>query len=252
MYLSWPVPDCSSLCPWSWVGDGTCDVPCNITVCDFDGGDCTEHKSDNHHIHIHEDEEDEEYTTDTDTKYIHLNHDEVWKLFDDYNDNGNTSISKYQNISGSGTKNKINFNNTGTIGIESKQNFTLNSDSRFEELFKNVNEIKTKFTSNLIQRLSLKLSRLMLSNEVNNHINGSYRNIKESLLLSKLTNIYMNLLKSRNLTQLNEDNIKDIKSNLDNILSQVIINSSDSYNIKSIYSEKLDENNRTYLLSDVR
>ena len=40
MYLSWPVPDCSDGCPWTWVADGSCDVSCNISECSFDGGDC--------------------------------------------------------------------------------------------------------------------------------------------------------------------------------------------------------------------
>lgn len=250
MYLSWPVPDCSPICPWSWVGDGTCDAPCNITVCDFDGGDCTEeHKSNSQHVHIHDDEEDDEYTTDTETKYIHVKQDDVWKLFDDYNYNENASISKHQNISGS-DRSKVGFNNN--IGVDNKQNFTFNSNSQLEELFKTVNEIKSKFTSNLIQQLILKLSRLTLSDEVNSHNNGSSRNTKESLLLSKLTNRYRNLLKSKNIPQWNINYIKDIKSNIDNILSQVIMNSSDSYNIKSMYGEKFDGRNQTYLLSNVR
>ena len=40
VYLSWPVPDCSESCPWSWVADGSCDVSCNNSECSFDGGDC--------------------------------------------------------------------------------------------------------------------------------------------------------------------------------------------------------------------
>ncbi|XP_020291371.1 N-acetylglucosamine-1-phosphotransferase subunits alpha/beta isoform X2 [Pseudomyrmex gracilis] len=40
VYLAWWVPDCSELCPWSWIGDGSCDHACNTTLCEFDGGDC--------------------------------------------------------------------------------------------------------------------------------------------------------------------------------------------------------------------
>lgn len=40
VYLSWPVPDCSESCPWSWIGDGSCDISCNVTECAYDGGDC--------------------------------------------------------------------------------------------------------------------------------------------------------------------------------------------------------------------
>ncbi|XP_068087207.1 N-acetylglucosamine-1-phosphotransferase subunits alpha/beta [Anabrus simplex] len=40
IYFSWSVPDCSDSCPWSWIGDGSCDVSCNTSDCSFDGGDC--------------------------------------------------------------------------------------------------------------------------------------------------------------------------------------------------------------------
>ncbi|XP_076162646.1 N-acetylglucosamine-1-phosphate transferase subunits alpha and beta isoform X4 [Ptiloglossa arizonensis] len=40
VYLAWWVPDCSDICPWAWVGDGSCDPACNTTLCEFDGGDC--------------------------------------------------------------------------------------------------------------------------------------------------------------------------------------------------------------------
>ncbi|XP_019882815.2 N-acetylglucosamine-1-phosphotransferase subunits alpha/beta isoform X2 [Camponotus floridanus] len=40
VYLAWWVPDCSDICPWAWVGDGSCDHACNTTLCEFDGGDC--------------------------------------------------------------------------------------------------------------------------------------------------------------------------------------------------------------------
>ena len=40
IYLSWAVPDCSPGCVGTWVGDGYCDTPCNVSGCNFDGGDC--------------------------------------------------------------------------------------------------------------------------------------------------------------------------------------------------------------------
>lgn len=40
VYLSWDVPDCSPGCGSSWIGDGYCDLACNVTQCGFDGGDC--------------------------------------------------------------------------------------------------------------------------------------------------------------------------------------------------------------------
>ncbi|KAG7159870.1 N-acetylglucosamine-1-phosphotransferase subunits alpha/beta-like [Homarus americanus] len=40
VYLSWSLPECSSGCPGSWLGDGYCDTSCNTTACEWDGGDC--------------------------------------------------------------------------------------------------------------------------------------------------------------------------------------------------------------------
>eukprot|EP00020_Sapocribrum_chincoteaguense_P004853 CAMPEP_0170737504 /NCGR_PEP_ID=MMETSP0437-20130122/4160_1 /TAXON_ID=0 /ORGANISM="Sexangularia sp." /LENGTH=884 /DNA_ID=CAMNT_0011075891 /DNA_START=61 /DNA_END=2715 /DNA_ORIENTATION=+ len=38
--LAWPVPNCNDGCPSSWIGDGYCDVPCNVAACGYDGPDC--------------------------------------------------------------------------------------------------------------------------------------------------------------------------------------------------------------------
>eukprot|EP00818_Percolomonas_sp_WS_P009122 CAMPEP_0117453118 /NCGR_PEP_ID=MMETSP0759-20121206/10035_1 /TAXON_ID=63605 /ORGANISM="Percolomonas cosmopolitus, Strain WS" /LENGTH=1265 /DNA_ID=CAMNT_0005246093 /DNA_START=354 /DNA_END=4151 /DNA_ORIENTATION=+ len=40
VFLSWDVPDCAPGCSAQWIGDGYCDVACNNTMCDWDGGDC--------------------------------------------------------------------------------------------------------------------------------------------------------------------------------------------------------------------
>ena len=40
LYLTWPVPNCNEGCPASWVNDKYCDKPCNVSECDWDGGDC--------------------------------------------------------------------------------------------------------------------------------------------------------------------------------------------------------------------
>lgn len=44
VFLSWNIPDCSAECPWVWVGDGTCDPPCNTSRCAYDEGDCAKNK----------------------------------------------------------------------------------------------------------------------------------------------------------------------------------------------------------------
>ena len=41
VYLSWGVPQCAEGCHATWLGDGFCDIPCNVTFCRYDLGDCT-------------------------------------------------------------------------------------------------------------------------------------------------------------------------------------------------------------------
>ena len=40
VFLSWPVPNCNEGCPASWINDKYCDKACNVSECDWDGGDC--------------------------------------------------------------------------------------------------------------------------------------------------------------------------------------------------------------------
>eukprot|EP00795_Rhopilema_esculentum_P003109 gene3108-1404_t len=40
VYLTWPVPNCNEGCPATWINDKYCDKPCNVSECDWDGGDC--------------------------------------------------------------------------------------------------------------------------------------------------------------------------------------------------------------------
>ena len=42
IYLSWAVPNCNEGCPASWINDKYCDKACNVSLCDYDGGDCLE------------------------------------------------------------------------------------------------------------------------------------------------------------------------------------------------------------------
>ena len=46
VYLAWAVPSCAPRCSDSWVHDGVCDQACNVSQCDFDGGDCLQQKAD--------------------------------------------------------------------------------------------------------------------------------------------------------------------------------------------------------------
>lgn len=66
IFITWNLPDCTPSCTWSWVGDGSCDAPCNNEQCSYDGGDCNQ--NDSTHIdhypklygRIYEEEEEKE------------------------------------------------------------------------------------------------------------------------------------------------------------------------------------------------
>ena len=40
VFLAWNIPNCNSGCPANWLTDGYCDLACNVSACNFDGGDC--------------------------------------------------------------------------------------------------------------------------------------------------------------------------------------------------------------------
>jgi hypothetical protein len=40
VFLGWSVPNCNEGCPPNWIGDGYCDVQCNVSSCDWDANDC--------------------------------------------------------------------------------------------------------------------------------------------------------------------------------------------------------------------
>ncbi|XP_028409646.1 N-acetylglucosamine-1-phosphotransferase subunits alpha/beta-like [Dendronephthya gigantea] len=45
VFLSWPVPNCNEGCPATWINDKYCDKACNVSGCDWDGGDCLNAKT---------------------------------------------------------------------------------------------------------------------------------------------------------------------------------------------------------------
>ncbi|XP_073813415.1 N-acetylglucosamine-1-phosphate transferase subunits alpha and beta [Musca autumnalis] len=40
IFQAWLVPECFQNCPWTYIGDKTCDHHCNVPECQYDGGDC--------------------------------------------------------------------------------------------------------------------------------------------------------------------------------------------------------------------
>lgn len=182
MYLSWPVPDCSLVCPWTWVGDGTCDAPCNTSVCDFDGGDCvTSHPDSYQQLASHDDYIDADYQPDMPAKINQtLNF-----------PSGNEEADKI--------KNKPDLANTS---------FVINSDDDLNKLLDFLSSNGTIFTSNVVQEMFLLLEKLHLNNTLTNHgenslgeksvkkINNGITN-KQSILLRKLGENYSKFLKNK-------------------------------------------------------
>lgn len=48
IFLSWSVPNCNEGCPSTWINDKYCDKACNMSECDWDGGDCIGSKTKAH------------------------------------------------------------------------------------------------------------------------------------------------------------------------------------------------------------
>lgn len=182
MYLSWPVPDCSPVCPWTWVGDGTCDAPCNTSVCDFDGGDCvTSHPDSYQQLASHDDYIDADYQPDMPAKINQtLNFPAGYEEADKI-------------------KNKPDLANTS---------FVINSDDDLNKLLDFLSSNGTVFTSNVVQEMFLLLEKLHLNNTLTNHgenslgeksvkkINNVITN-KQSILLRKLGENYSKFLKNK-------------------------------------------------------
>ena len=40
VFWAWDAPRCNDGCLETWLGDGSCDVQCNISRCDWDAGEC--------------------------------------------------------------------------------------------------------------------------------------------------------------------------------------------------------------------
>lgn len=176
------MPDCSPVCPWTWVGDGTCDAPCNTSVCDFDGGDCvTSHPDSYQQLASHDDYIDADYQPDMPAKINQtLNFPAGYEEADKI-------------------KNKPDLANTS---------FVINSDDDLNKLLDFLSSNGTIFTSNVVQEMFLLLEKLHLNNTLTNHgennlgeksvkkINNGITN-KQSILLRKLGENYSKFLKNK-------------------------------------------------------
>lgn len=135
IHLAWPVPDCSDVCPWIWVGDGSCDTVCNTTTCEYDGGDCnsTNHISDSQMIN-----EDFDYPF----KILENNNNkETLKLFELLK-NKNTQTNNYFNTKISQLR-KLKYINTSISSRHLKHSEKLkiktNKRKKFNTTIKNNN-----------------------------------------------------------------------------------------------------------------
>lgn len=175
VYLSWPVPDCSEVCPWTWVGDGTCDLPCNTSACDFDGNDCLSFHPASPHLHL----SNEDYA--------------------DYADEVvNNGLSKgKQNrttrlLGEEEEKNILSQNNSNHLYLNNNS-FLINSDSDLNDLIDFLTLNKTRITSNTVQDMFLLLKIINLNNT---RLNKSK---------NKSVDIFNNLVESENVTLLDHN-----------------------------------------------
>ncbi|XP_018353638.1 PREDICTED: N-acetylglucosamine-1-phosphotransferase subunits alpha/beta isoform X2 [Trachymyrmex septentrionalis] len=115
IYLAWWVPDCSEICPWAWVGDGSCDYACNTTLCEFDGGDCQ--------------------TTDVpiDSEVMEEEDDYPYKYLQDSRENSNElkllNILRKKNVVYSSRKNAHRVSETQTLH---SYNFNISSEPTYK------------------------------------------------------------------------------------------------------------------------
>lgn len=164
------------------MGDGTCDAPCNTSVCDFDGGDCvTSHPDSYQQLASHDDYIDADYQPDMPAKINQtLNFPAGYEEADKI-------------------KNKPDLANTS---------FVINSDDDLNKLLDFLSSNGTIFTSNVVQEMFLLLEKLHLNNTLTNHgesslgeksvkkINNGITN-KQSILLRKLGENYSKFLKNK-------------------------------------------------------
>lgn len=164
------------------MGDGTCDAPCNTSVCDFDGGDCvTSHPDSYQQLASHDDYIDADYQPDMPAKINQtLNFPAGYEEADKI-------------------KNKPDLANTS---------FVINSDDDLNKLLDFLSSNGTIFTSNVVQEMFLLLEKLHLNNTLTNHgenslgeksvkkINNGITN-KQSILLRKLGENYSKFVKNK-------------------------------------------------------
>nr|XP_012153616.1 PREDICTED: N-acetylglucosamine-1-phosphotransferase subunits alpha/beta isoform X2 [Megachile rotundata] len=130
VYLAWWVPDCSDVCPWAWVGDGSCDPACNTTLCEFDGGDC------------------DSTTVPTDSEALEEEGDYPHKFLQDVQENANYGLKLFS-ILGNRSINSV-WNNTETftqqtLASEAKElKFNVNKSYSFKNN-NHINDIEVNF-----------------------------------------------------------------------------------------------------------
>uniref|UniRef100_A0A1B6CG05 LNR domain-containing protein n=1 Tax=Clastoptera arizonana TaxID=38151 RepID=A0A1B6CG05_9HEMI len=183
VYLSWAVPDCTPFCPWSWVGDKTCDVPCNISVCEYDGGDCNHINREVHHLHKHslDNHEYEDYRNEKYLKYEHDNYDN--NIIESLKSNENNLLFQPYNV---GDKYQNDEDIEKMLGTLSKEHVVLSSNVvklLFRGIFKAIKSNK----NHSISEQDMWIKELVQDSNVSP--------FKSSVLLSKLIFKYFNSTK---------------------------------------------------------
>ncbi|XP_054272957.1 N-acetylglucosamine-1-phosphotransferase subunits alpha/beta [Macrosteles quadrilineatus] len=186
VYLSWPVPDCSSVCPWTWVGDGTCDVPCNTTSCDHDGGDCLSRQSLHDSVHFHDSDPDyADYIEDV-AERTNRKPNRSLHFTDDYEDN----------LAGIVNVNSVNEN----------ASYAIKNDDDLNSLLDFLKDNGTSFTSDVIKDLFSLLKTVHVNDAPVKPLGKSEKlifgkrginsTLLDSILIRKLGKSYVNMMEN--------------------------------------------------------
>ncbi|KAI4487528.1 hypothetical protein M0804_005677 [Polistes exclamans] len=182
VYLAWWVPDCSDICPWAWVGDGSCDPACNTTLCEFDGGDCNS-------TLLSTDSEPFEEENDYPYKYL--------QIIEDKNKSTTMLYGNSEVINNSAVVASVH---TATIThrtLNSKNHSSSTSD------IKNLSDIKEYYDNN-------KTIRLSESNDLPDNILGNFNHTKLHIQLKRyLNDDIINLVQGNNTIKSNKFKYSD-------------------------------------------
>ncbi|KAK6644986.1 hypothetical protein RUM43_001262 [Polyplax serrata] len=180
VFLTWNLPDCSPMCTWSWVGDGSCDPPCNIEQCSFDGGDCVKNNSfpkyDYHQINGPLYDATLDTDIESEIKFVEEYYQSLKKtnkgnedIVDHIQPQKETKVSKEKDLSSL----QLNTDVPKNIG-------TFNSNKSILDAFKNSNNI-----TNISEIVRATNQKYIQHNKIVRKLRKSFRSIEEDISVPK-------------------------------------------------------------------